>query len=516
MRRGAVTALTAVLLAGPAVLAFRSGGFFPPARLAAGIGAWAVLGLTVLVVPGPVIPRTWPVRAALLGLTGLAAWTALSASWAPSAGPARQTLELSLLYLPALAAAALLLRPRGAARAAEVALAAGALVVIGYGLAGRFLPGVVHLAASARAGGRLEQPLTYWNATGALAAVGLVLVARIAGDRTRDSALRSAAAAAAAPLGLGVYLSFSRGAVAAGAVALVVLVVLVPSRAQARAAAAGVVASALAAAAVAPFAGVRALDGALATREREGLVCGALLLAIMALAAFAHARSARRMGGGAPLPRRARTVLVGVAVAGALVPYGAALAERSAPSSAASAGASAARLAQAGSNRSRYWAVALREAGRHPLKGIGAGGFGVAWLRERTIDERVQDAHSLYIETAAELGLVGLALLALFGAGLVAAARRAVVSDRVVAAGPAAAVLVWALHAGVDWDWEMPALTGVAIVLAGLLLGRCERAAPAEGGGELTQEVALEGDARPRDDGGEQRDLGERSSSGVA
>ena len=197
MRRGAVTALTAVLLAGPAVLAFRSGGFFPPARLAAGIGAWAVLGLTVLVVPGPVIPRTWPVRAALLGLTGLAAWTALSASWAPSAGPARQTLELSLLYLPALAAAALLLRPRGAARAAEVALAAGALVVIGYGLAGRFLPGVVHLAASARAGGRLEQPLTYWNAAGALAAVGLVLVARIAGDRTRDSALRSAAAATA-------------------------------------------------------------------------------------------------------------------------------------------------------------------------------------------------------------------------------------------------------------------------------------------------------------------------------
>ena len=56
MRRGAVTALTAVLLAGPAVLAFRSGGFFPQARLAAGIGAWAVLGLTVLVVPGPVLP----------------------------------------------------------------------------------------------------------------------------------------------------------------------------------------------------------------------------------------------------------------------------------------------------------------------------------------------------------------------------------------------------------------------------------------------------------------------------
>ena len=127
----------------------------------------------------------------------------------------------------------------------------------------------------------------------------------------------------------------------------------------------------------------------------------------MALAAVAHARAARRMGGGAPLPRRVRTALVAVAVAGALVPYGAAVAERSASTSASSAGASAGRLTQAGSNRRDYWAVALREVGRHPLKGIGAGGFGVAWLRERTIDERVQDAHSLYIETAAELGLVG-------------------------------------------------------------------------------------------------------------
>ena len=32
------------------------------------------------------------------------------------------------------------------------------------------------------AAGRLDQPLTYWNATGALAALGLVLCARVAGD----------------------------------------------------------------------------------------------------------------------------------------------------------------------------------------------------------------------------------------------------------------------------------------------------------------------------------------------
>jgi hypothetical protein len=514
MRRGAVPALTAVLVAGPTVLAFASGGFFPHARLVAAIGAWAVLGLAALVAPAPLVPRTAPARAALLGLAALAGWTALSGSWAPSPGPARQTLELALVYLPVLAAATLLLRDRAAARAAEVALAAGTLVVIGYGLAGRLVPGIVHLTASVRAGGRLEQPLTYWNATGALAAIGFVLAARVAGDRARPTGLRTAAVAAGPPLALGVYLSFSRGALAAAAVALVVLVALRPTRAQAHAAAGAAVAAGLAIAATAPFAGVRALHGTLGTRETEGLVCLALLLAIMALAAAFHART-RATDAGPALAARPRAILVALAIAGAVVPYAAAVTERSAGPAAAT-GASAARLTQAGSNRGRYWAVAVREVGRHPLHGIGAGGFGVAWLRERTIDERVQDAHSLYVETAAELGLVGLALLALFVGGVVAAARRALRSDRAVAAGPAAAVLAWALHAGLDWDWEMPALTGVAILLAGLLLAAGERAAAAEGGGELAQQVALEGDARPGDDGDEDRELGERSGSGVA
>src|SRR3954453_820492 len=489
MRRGAVPALTAVLVAGPAVLAFASGGVFPHARLVAAIGAWAVLGLAALLAAAPVVPRTAPARAALLGLAALAGWTALSGSWAPSPGPARQTLELALVYLPALAAATLLLRDRAAARAAEVALAAGTLVVIGYGLAGRLLPGLVHPPPRVRAGGGLGQPLTYWNATGALAAIGFVLAARIAGDRGRPPALRTAAVAAAGPVAPGGSLSFSRGALAAAAVALVVLVGLRPTRAQAHAAAVAAVAAGLAIAATVPFAGVRALHGSLGTRETEGLVCLALLLAIMALAAAFHART-RASDAGPALAARARTVLVALAIAGAVVPYAAAVTERSAGPAAAT-GASAARLTQAGSNRARYWAVAVREFGRHPLRGIGAGGFGVAWLRERTIDERVQDAHSLYIETAAELGLVGLALLAAFLAGVVLAARRALRSDSVVAAGPAAAALTWALHAGLDWDWEMPALTGVAILLAGLLLAAGERAAAAEGGGELRPQGGL-------------------------
>src|SRR6185295_6033654 len=109
------------------------------------------------------------------------------------------------------------------------------------------------------AGGRLEQPLTYWKATGALAAIGVVLCARMAGDATRPRALRIAAAAATAPLGMGTYLSFSRGAIICLVAGLAALVAFDRTRAQLRAVAITLGATILAAAAAAPFGAVRAL-----------------------------------------------------------------------------------------------------------------------------------------------------------------------------------------------------------------------------------------------------------------
>ena len=65
-----------------------------------------------------------------------------------------------------------------------------------------------------------------------------------------------------------------------------------------------------------------------------------------------------------------------------------------------------------GSNRYDYWEVALGQFAADPLRGDGSGSFEVEWRREREIDEAVGDAHSLPLETAAELGPIGLALLA--------------------------------------------------------------------------------------------------------
>jgi O-antigen ligase len=141
-------------------------------------------------------------------------------------------------------------------------------------------------------------------------------------------------------------------------------------------------------------------------------------------------------------------------------------------------GATAERLGSAGSNRYAYWDVAVQTFAADPAVGAGAGGFAAAWLERRAFDESVRDAHSLLLETAAELGLVGLALLLLALGGVLAAALRAGRDDPALAAGPAAALAVWAAHAAIDWDWEMPALTLVAAVLAGFLLARGYHRAP--------------------------------------
>jgi O-Antigen ligase len=472
MRRGVRLLVAAVLLTGATALAFFSGGYFTEPRVIAALVAWVLVLALAVTGPAP-LPHTSPGRIALAGLGLMTAWTAASIAWAPLAGAALGAIELLLLYCGALLLAVGALRERAARRAVEPALAAGATVVIGYGLAGRLLPGLVHLSASKSALGRLEQPITYWNGEGALAAIGLVLCARIAGDRSRPAALRGLAAAAAVPLGAGVYLSYSRGAIAAAAVGLVVLVAAAPSRAQLRAAAVVLGAGIAAAVACAPFPAVASLAG---DGTREGAIV-LVLLVVLALAASWAALGLTRAPEPARPPRGLRNpapiaAAVALLVVAGLVVGG--IGERPSARELA-AGASAGRLTSASSNRYEYWRVALRAFEQEPLRGLGAGGFQVFWLQQRTIPEAVHDTHSLELEMAAELGLVGLLALVLLIGGVAASARRALGHDRAAAAGATAALVVWFLHASIDWDWQLPAVSLPAIVLAGAVLVLSER-----------------------------------------
>ena len=292
MRRAVLLTATAVLLLTPTVLAFFSGGYFDEPRLIATLTVWSVVLLVAVAGPRP-LPASAPGRAALAGLALLTIWTAASVSWAPLSDPATDSAVRLVLYLGAFVAAAALLRDELAARAVEPALAAGTLVVIGYGLSERLLPGLVDLTESAKAFGRLEQPITYWNAEGALAAIGLVLCARLAGARDRPTAVRALAAAAAVPLGLGVYLSYSRGAIAAALVGLVVLLAAAPTWSQLRATALAVAGSVVAAACAAAFSGVASLSGSLGDREADGAAMLAILIVLMAAAGALQLRLIR-------------------------------------------------------------------------------------------------------------------------------------------------------------------------------------------------------------------------------
>lgn len=107
-------------------------------------------------------------------------------------------------------------------------------------------------------------------------------------------------------------------------------------------------------------------------------------------------------------------------------------------------------------DRAPYWQAARHLAAANPFAGTGAGTFGL--LYHGALPGR--DAHSLYLQAFAELGVVGLVLIvALFALPLAVALRRRL-------AAPAAGLTVYLLAAGVDWDWQLPAVTIAALALA--------------------------------------------------
>jgi O-antigen ligase/polysaccharide polymerase Wzy-like membrane protein len=480
-------AIVTALLAGPTVLAFFSGGYFDRPRLWAGVAAWIAVGVAAVACPRP-WPRTRAAWLAVGGLAALTAWTAASITWAPLRDAAQDDAQRLLLYLGVLIAGIAVFRSRTAARAAEPALALGTLVVVAEGLSERLLPGLFTLARSDTVPGRLFQPLTYWNAMGLLAAIGVVLCVRLAGDRTRSRWMRICAAAVTPTLAVGCYLALSRGAIAALAVGLALLALLRPTVVQLRAlgrlaAACGppVVVAAL-------LSGVRTLEGSASARHAEGLgMLAALVIAGLVAAAVVGREALRAQPGGLPeiaAPgARLPTAVVAIVVAGGIA-LGFAVLVGQEHESIISPSESAAnsRLASADSIRGDFWRVARDAFADEPVRGVGSGGFAVVWLRERPVDNAARDAHSWYFETLGELGLVGLALLAAFLGGIVACAFRAQALDPSLAAGPIAVGAAWLVHAGLDWDWEMPGVTLPALVLAAVLVahGEKSRRRPAE------------------------------------
>jgi hypothetical protein len=489
-RTTAVPLVTASLLALPTVLAFSAGGFFEGARLRAGVAVWVAVALAAAL-GRDLVPRSRAARVCLAGLLGLAVWTTVAVAWSPLRDPALADASTVWLYAGFLVLATALLRG-ATARVAEPAVALGALVVTGYAVATRLLPGLVPSARSFRAGARLDQPLTYWNALGLVAAIAIVLLLRMASDESRDGRLRTVAAGLVPLPGLALYLTFSRGSIAALAAGIVVLLLLCRERRVVATTLVCLGCVGLLAGATTRFHAIDSLSGGRSTQETQGLAVLAILLVacvLSALGARAVARgAAERVGGVAA----AAAAVLAIALAG-----GAALAITRSPAPPPSGPLSRSgdaqlpttrgRLTTLKSNRYAYWRVAARAFAGDPLAGIGTHGFQAYWLKHRDRDENAQDAHSLYVETAAELGLIGLALLATFlgGAGAAGARLLRAPAGRALGGGWIAASATYLVHAGVDWDWEMPAATLPFLLLAGALLaaaGEADAAAQPRGG----------------------------------
>jgi hypothetical protein len=467
MRRSVLAVGAAVVIFGPTALAFFSGGYFPEPRLIAAVAAWVLVVVLALVAPRP-LPSSTAGRIALAGLALLTVWTAASLTWTEVPGRTQADLQRLCLYLGFFFAATVLLRGAAVRRWLEPALVLGTFVVIGYALSERLLPHVFEFARSESAAGRLEQPISYWNALGLLAAIGFVLATRLAGDPEREPVMRGAAAAAGVALGLGVYLSFSRGALAAVAAGVLFLVALAPEgRPQLRAAIALVVGAGLAAIVATRLPTVESIKPRAEGDPTDGLIMFGVLIVLALAAALVVARQPAERARTAPaLPvSRPTAVLV---IAGVLIvaaALAAAVLEGKPEGTSPVQGANAGRLSSIDTNRYRYWEVAISTWADNPVRGVGSGGFEVEWRKQRDRVDKSGDAHSLYLETLAELGVIGFLFLLAFLAGTAAA----VVRLHRIAPGPATALAgglaAWAVHAGLDWDWEMPAVTLPALAL---------------------------------------------------
>jgi O-Antigen ligase len=473
----------ALLVAGAAFwLAYDGGTYSLTSRTATAIVVWSGL-LTALALPGLARPpRAALATGALLGL--YACLTALSLAWAPSAERVVVELDRVTLFVGCFGIGALLGSRVTAGRFAD-GLAAAVTCVAVYALLSRFFPGSFPEAQPpeflSRLLVRLSSPLDYWNGLAILVALAAPLLLRAATERAH-AVVRGGALAPFPALAAVIYLTSSRGGFLTACIGLIVFLAFAERRWSALAALFAATPGIVLVVLTLVDRPALANDPMSVEATAEGRGAALVVLAASLATGLVYALLVRL------LPERAPSRGIGVAVtavfvAGALGAIAVAdPAERferfKNPSLSVDQGEDAVRahlFSGGGSGRWQFWTAAVDEWEAHPVVGHGPGTYEAWWARTGTLDAFVRDAHSLYLESMAELGVVGFLLLA--GAlvvGLVAGARRALrgpPGERQLRAALLAAFAAYLVAAGIDWMWEMTVVTIVGMVLLGLLTG---------------------------------------------
>lgn len=452
----------------PAGLAFSAGGYFAVGRSIGLIVAFSAFALCALFAPS-VFPKTLEGRLTLGGLIALCATTAALVAGAPAAGPAFADFQRLLLYVVFLAAAmAVVASPRLRALCLPTLLG-GITVVCAYAILGRCLPSAFEQTNSIAAQGRLEQPISYWNALGIYAGLGLVIASGIIADGDARPATRAMAVATIPTVAATLALTLSRGAIAATVIGLLLLPAISRTRLALSATTGAGLLALISGLTALGFPSLRASVRDPSEIQAAGITLLVVLVGLSAVAAVAAYALRPPNGRLNPITSWALTALLVATLVGVPVLVATGQNDSGAPPGGRS-GAVANRLVSAKGSRLSYWKVAADGFRESPLIGEGPSSFRIRWLRERPFPEAANDAHSLYVETAAELGIVGMIALATFLAGVLVGAIRATRASASQAA-PAIAVLgAFLLHAGLDWDWEVPTVALVGLGAASLVV----------------------------------------------
>jgi hypothetical protein len=476
---------TVAAIAGIAVLyvalAVANGGYSSELTAAVTVAIWwaVVIALALGGWPRSRIPTTAVGAGACLAALG--AWMAISVGWSSDDGGTFVEIVRVLGYL-GLFVLVVIASPQASARTWFGGVALGLAIVAGLALLSRFQPsfgGGEELGAFLpAAAARLSYPIGYWNGLAAAMAIAIVLFAWL-GGQARTAAVRAGAVAAIPLPILVVYLASSRGGVAAGSVGLAVLLGLGPARARAFV---GLVIGGIGGALLVAQASHRhelvddLADSTAASQGDQMLALSIGVVLAVGTLRFLVDDPLKKLEVPARLTRAVGVAVVIAAIVGILL---AGPSERwkefkqVAPLETKTTYVAAHLTSGRGSGRYQYWSTAIDAFKDHPVRGIGGGGYEAYWGQHGSLARPIRDAHSLFFEAMAELGLVGLVLvLGFLGFAAASGFRRRPTRSRGGALGAALAILAAGIvSAAIDWTWELPACFGLAVLAAALLTG---------------------------------------------
>ncbi len=476
-------------------LALRGGGYDTIIYSEAGLAAWwiVLLGALAGVLPLSRFGRLAWVSAGLLA--AFTFWTGLASGWSSSAEQTIAQLGRDATYLGFLVLGLCVVR-RDTIRTLVTGMAAAFGIVGLLAVLSRLYPGAFPADALAQFFGttqnRLNYPLNYADGTGNFLAIGLPLLLAVA-TRARRLPGQALGAAAIPVSVLGVVMTASRGGILTAIVGIAVFYLLAPDRlpklATGLVTAAG---SAILVGGLLHRSGLReglSTSTAVTQRHQEMLllvvvsVGVALLQVAIGLAArYAIRPPELRIG-----RRQAGSATIAVLVVGVIIAVAAGVPGqlrhdwntfKSTDTTGVVQGNTLSRIGTFnGSNRYQYWQTAAKAFRSKPLIGIGPGTFQFYWAQHAPLYQYIRNAHSLYLETLAETGIIGFLLiaallLALLGAG-VARALRAPPLARVSLAAATATLFAFCASAAYDWMWQLPCAPVAALLLgAGIVMYR--------------------------------------------